>query len=63
MNAANEIAVEAFIEGRLNFTGIGRTIEATLAGLRPRQLESIGDIVDEDRRARERARRMIKKRI
>ncbi len=63
MNAANEIAVEAFIEGRLNFTGIGRTIEATLAGLRPRHLESIGDIVDEDRRVRERARRMIKKRI
>jgi 1-deoxy-D-xylulose-5-phosphate reductoisomerase len=31
LNAANEIAVEAFLAGRLPFAGIPSTIEATLA--------------------------------
>ncbi|MBN1940053.1 MAG: 1-deoxy-D-xylulose-5-phosphate reductoisomerase [Candidatus Aminicenantes bacterium] len=62
MNAANEVAVEAFIEGKLKFTGIARTIESALAGLRPRRLDSIGDIVEEDRRVREQTRSRIGKR-
>jgi 1-deoxy-D-xylulose-5-phosphate reductoisomerase len=63
MNAANEIAVEAFIEGKIDFTGIARTIEAVLAGLRPRRLDSIGDIIEEDLRVREKTRLKIGKRI
>ena len=31
LNAANEVAVERFLEGRLAFTAIGRLIEATLS--------------------------------
>jgi 1-deoxy-D-xylulose-5-phosphate reductoisomerase len=31
LNAANELAVEAFLEGRIGFTGIPRVIEAALA--------------------------------
>jgi len=62
MNAANEIAVEAFLEERLPFTGISRTVEAVLAGIRPRCLDSIDGIVEEDRRVREQTRRMIAKR-
>jgi 1-deoxy-D-xylulose-5-phosphate reductoisomerase len=30
LNAANEVAVEAFLEGRLGFTGIARVIEQTM---------------------------------
>jgi len=63
MNAANEVAVEAFIEGRIRFTGIGETVEEALAGIRPRCLESLEDIIEEDRRVRARTRRMIAKRI
>jgi 1-deoxy-D-xylulose-5-phosphate reductoisomerase len=62
MNAANEIAVEAFIEGRLPFTGISETIDGALAGIRPRRMESLDDIIEEDRRIRERTRRLIKQR-
>lgn len=32
LNAANEIAVQAFLEGRIAFTGIPRLIESALAG-------------------------------
>ncbi len=62
MNAANEIAVEAFIEGRIPFTGISETIDGALAGIRPRRMESLDDIIEEDRRIRERTRRLIKQR-
>ena len=30
LNAANEVAVEAFLDGRLNFTGIARVIDSVL---------------------------------
>ncbi len=36
LNAANEIAVHAFLEGRLRFLGIAEVIERTLAELRQR---------------------------
>jgi len=62
MNAANEIAVEAFLEGRIRFTGIGETVDGILDGIRPRQLESLDDIINEDRRARARTRRLIAER-
>ncbi|MHB8055584.1 MAG: 1-deoxy-D-xylulose-5-phosphate reductoisomerase [Candidatus Aminicenantales bacterium] len=62
MNAANEIAVEAFIEGRIPFTGISETIDGALAGIRPRRMESLDDIIEEDRRIRVRTRRLIAKR-
>jgi 1-deoxy-D-xylulose-5-phosphate reductoisomerase len=62
MNAANEVAVEAFIEGRIRFTGISETVEGALAGIQPRRMESLDDIIEEDRRVRARTRRMIAKR-
>ncbi|HNQ81442.1 MAG: 1-deoxy-D-xylulose-5-phosphate reductoisomerase [Acidobacteriota bacterium] len=62
MNAANEIAVEAFLGARLRFNGIAETVEEALAGLRPRRLDSLDDIIEEDRRIRERTRRRIEKR-
>lgn len=62
MNAANEIAVEAFLEGGIPFTGIGETIDAVLAGIRPRRMESLDEIIDEDGRVRARTRRLIAQR-
>ena len=55
LNAANEIAVGAFLEGRLRFTAIaalvGRVLDAVGAAL-PRSLD---DVLDLDREARARA--------
>jgi 1-deoxy-D-xylulose-5-phosphate reductoisomerase len=63
LNAANEIAVEAFLDGRLPFPGISRLVDEALAEIRPRALESLEDIYAEDRRIRERTRRILAKRI
>ena len=47
LNAANEIAVEAFLDGRIGFLGIGRLVESTLEssahliGLIPDSVEEI----------------------
>jgi 1-deoxy-D-xylulose-5-phosphate reductoisomerase len=44
LNAANEIAVEAFLAGRMPFTGIASLIEGTLdavAGAAARDLDSV----------------------
>jgi 1-deoxy-D-xylulose-5-phosphate reductoisomerase len=62
LNAANEIAVEAFLEERLPFPGISRLVDEALAEIRPRSLESLEDIRAEDCRIRERTRRLLAKR-
>ena len=52
LNAANEVAVHAFLEGRLRFPGIAEVIEAVLdrAGAAP--LHSWDSLYEADRRAR-----------
>jgi 1-deoxy-D-xylulose-5-phosphate reductoisomerase len=60
LNAANEVAVAAFLERRLAYTQISQVIEDTLswqAGQSTRQLESLGDIIALDEQARSAARR------
>ncbi|MEO5573464.1 MAG: 1-deoxy-D-xylulose-5-phosphate reductoisomerase [Gammaproteobacteria bacterium] len=52
LNAANEIAVQAFLDGRLPFTGIARVIEATLAARAGRAASSLEDILEDDAAAR-----------
>jgi 1-deoxy-D-xylulose-5-phosphate reductoisomerase len=52
LSAANEIAVEAFLEGRLTWSQIPRVIDATMQqhdGVVPREL---GDILEADAMAR-----------
>ena len=59
-NAANEVAVQAFVEGRLSFPGIWRTVEKTLASLAPRDYKGNLDIIlEDDAIAREVAARFI----
>ena len=56
LNAANEVAVQAFLEGRLRFTGIAATIERVLEAFDPEQPSGIDDVLEIDRRARSRNR-------
>jgi len=52
LNAANEIAVAAFLEGRIRFTQIPELIAEALARVPARALDSIDTCVDVDTRTR-----------
>ena len=52
LNAANEIAVHAFLAGRLPFLGIAAVIEDTLATLPPQPVRAFETLYDADREAR-----------
>lgn len=58
-NAANEVAVEAFLAERLPFPGIPATIEATLAELAGHPAEALDDVLAADAAARACAARRI----
>jgi len=59
LNAADEIAVEAFLAGKLPFLGIPRTIEQVLALTVSGSPASIKDVLASDRNAREQARELL----
>ncbi len=59
LNAADEIAVAAFLEGRIPFLGIPRTIEAVLQLTSGPNPASISDVLDADQHARDLAREVI----
>ena len=59
MNAANEIAVHAFLEGRIGFLDIASVIEETLAALGPEQVHSFEALGEADALARRRAGELI----
>jgi 1-deoxy-D-xylulose-5-phosphate reductoisomerase len=52
LNAANEIAVHAFLGGRLSFLGIPAVIEETLARLGSQPIRAFETLYDADREAR-----------
>ena len=56
LNAADEVAVEAFLAGQLPFLGIPRTIEAVLTLTSAASPASIGEVLQADAHAREQAR-------
>lgn len=59
-NAANEVAVQAFVDGKLGFTGIWETVEKVLSNARPRDYRGQLDmILEDDAWAREEAQRVI----
>jgi 1-deoxy-D-xylulose-5-phosphate reductoisomerase len=59
LNAANEMAVHAFLRGALGFNGIARLIEGTLAELPARPVRHFSDLYRADGEAREVARGLI----
>jgi 1-deoxy-D-xylulose-5-phosphate reductoisomerase len=61
-NAANEIAVEAFLAGRIGFLDIAALIEDTLAALAIVEPASLAEVEAVDREARSRARELLARR-
>ncbi len=59
LNAANEVAVEAFLKGEISFLNISRVIATVLDLQRDNRIEHIDDVLRADRRARTRARQAI----
>ena len=60
MNAANEIAVEAFLEGRIGFMQIAGVIERTMDAHQAHNLKSIEEVLLADRWGRDRAREICR---
>jgi len=58
LNAANEVAVDAFLNGQIGFTAIARVIEQTLEQTSVRDADTLSTIFDDDVAARETARRI-----
>jgi 1-deoxy-D-xylulose-5-phosphate reductoisomerase len=56
-NAANEVAVAAFLEGRLSFLAIASTVEETLAEVDGTPARDLDELVEADREARRLAER------
>jgi 1-deoxy-D-xylulose-5-phosphate reductoisomerase len=59
LNAANEVAVHAFLRGELGFTGIAQVIEATLEQLPGEPVRAFETLFEADRRARDIAHEQI----
>ncbi len=59
LNAADEIAVDAFLRGDLPFLGIPRTIEQVLARTTPTRPTSIAEVLRMDEEARNLAREVV----
>jgi 1-deoxy-D-xylulose-5-phosphate reductoisomerase len=60
LNAADEVAVAAFLEGKIGFQGIPATIQAVLDETSTRKPESIVEVLAMDAEARELAQRLMK---
>jgi 1-deoxy-D-xylulose-5-phosphate reductoisomerase len=59
LNAANEVAVQAFLDRRLNFTAIAAVIDKVLQRLDSSPVKALGDVLDADAAARRLAEALI----
>ncbi|MCK5877839.1 MAG: 1-deoxy-D-xylulose-5-phosphate reductoisomerase [Candidatus Marithrix sp.] len=59
LNAANEIAVQAFLQEKLKFIEIPKIIETTLSRLTNRSADSLAIILEDDLKARELATELV----
>jgi 1-deoxy-D-xylulose-5-phosphate reductoisomerase len=59
LNAANEIAVDAFLARRLRFTGIADVIADTLQAVAARPADDLGAVMEADARARREANKRV----
>jgi len=60
LNAADEIAVEAFLAGKISFPAIAETIEETLQRVPGREPGSVHEVLEIDRESRQAARKIMK---
>ncbi|MDP8937378.1 MAG: 1-deoxy-D-xylulose-5-phosphate reductoisomerase [Actinomycetota bacterium] len=63
LNAANEVAVAAFLKGLMPWTFIADVIKDTLVGHDGTVPDSVDVVIQADRRARERAMRAVERRV
>ncbi|MDR3699907.1 MAG: 1-deoxy-D-xylulose-5-phosphate reductoisomerase [Candidatus Sulfopaludibacter sp.] len=59
LNAADEVAVEAFLQGKIAFPAIAEVVAETLARIPVRHPRSIGEILEIDGESRLRARELV----
>ncbi len=59
LNAANEVAVEAFLNGRIRFSGIATVVAATLEAVSAGPITALEDALLADAAARQRSRAVI----
>ncbi len=59
LNAADEIAVEAFLQGRISFPGIAEVVERTLASVPNREPDSVAGVLEVDLESRRVAREKL----
>jgi 1-deoxy-D-xylulose-5-phosphate reductoisomerase len=59
MNAANETAVEAFLNGGIRFTDIAEIIRSTMDVHTTKEIETVEDALEADRWAREKAESLV----
>jgi 1-deoxy-D-xylulose-5-phosphate reductoisomerase len=61
LNAANEVAVEAFLQGRIGFDRIPAVVASTMQGHKPTPLRELNDALEADQWAKEKALAFIQK--
>jgi 1-deoxy-D-xylulose-5-phosphate reductoisomerase len=59
LNAADEIAVEAFLQARIPFLAIADVVAETLSRIPGRTPRSVSDILEIDRESRAQARELV----
>lgn len=60
VNGANEEAVAAFLDGRIDFLDIGRIVMNVCENTPREEIKCVEDVLEADRKARERAKELIK---
>ncbi|HEX3393242.1 MAG TPA: 1-deoxy-D-xylulose-5-phosphate reductoisomerase [Acidimicrobiales bacterium] len=63
LNAANEVAVDAFREGLIPWSSIADIIKETLESHDGASAENVGAVIEADRRARQRAKETVQRRM
>jgi 1-deoxy-D-xylulose-5-phosphate reductoisomerase len=62
LNAANEVAVSAFLAGTLQWLGIAEVVEDALRAYQPVELDSVEAVLEVDREARRAAELAVQRR-
>lgn len=61
LNAADEVAVDAFLSGRIRFPEIAEIVERTLEAMPLQVISQFSEVIEVDREARETAERLVAK--
>jgi 1-deoxy-D-xylulose-5-phosphate reductoisomerase len=62
LNAADEVAVEAFLAGEISFPAIAEVVEETLQSMPWREASCVDEILEVDQLSRQRARHLVARR-